>query len=147
VAAVEEKSGAIASVELDQVVAPHDVARVVRDRDHEVEDHVIGEKVEEMTAISEAVESFLDDAEERVQSLEVVHVVDRPSRPVGVCWCWVTGWVIHQCCQCPIQWFVERRTKSAKLVGGAPVTLSTALFGREPWPAAMVSVSNRSMSV
>jgi hypothetical protein len=79
--------------------------------------------------------------------LEVVRVVDRPSRPVGVCWCWVTGWVIHQCCQCPIQWFVECQTKSAWLVGGAPVRLSTSLFGREPWPGAMVSVSNRSMSV
>jgi hypothetical protein len=51
---------------------------------------------------------------------------------MGVCWRWVTGWVIHQCCQCPIQWFVERLTKSAKLVKGALVTLSTSLFGREP---------------
>jgi hypothetical protein len=39
-----------------------------------------------------------------------------------------------------------RRAKSAKLIGGLPVTFWTSLLGREPWPEAMVSVSIRSIS-
>jgi hypothetical protein len=40
----------------------------------------------------------------------------------------------------------KRRAKSAKLIGGAPVTFRTSLLGREPRPEAMVSVSIRSIS-
>ena len=43
VAAVEEECGPVAAVELDEVRAADDVVRVVRNRDDEVEDHVLGE--------------------------------------------------------------------------------------------------------
>src|SRR3954453_21709619 len=73
VAAVEEERGAIATVELDEVVAAHDVAWVVRNRDDEVEDHVLGQHVEEVVTVNESRKALLNDPKERMQSTEVVH--------------------------------------------------------------------------
>jgi hypothetical protein len=39
-----------------------------------------------------------------------------------------------------------RRAKSAKSIGGAPVTFSTLSFGREPFPEAIASVRSRRIS-
>ena len=70
-----------------------------------------------MPAVDEAVESLLDDPKERLQRLEVVEVVDRGHHVV-----------LHA------QAGAVRRAKSAKLIGGLPVTFSTSLLGREPCP-------------
>src|SRR5262249_8443963 len=79
--------------------------------------------------IGEAVEPLLDDPEERVQRREVVEIVDGGHHAV----------LSTPAC-------AVRRAKSAKLIGGIPVTFWTSLLGREPWPEAMVSVSTRSIS-
>src|ERR1700694_3259563 len=76
VAAVEEERGAVAAVELDEVVAADDVARVVRNRDDEVEDHILGQQVEEVLTVHVSRKPFLDDPKERIQRAEVVHVLD-----------------------------------------------------------------------
>src|ERR1700737_2150936 len=51
VAAVEEECGAVASVQLDEVVTPDYVPRVVGHSDDEVEDYVRCEKVEEVVSV------------------------------------------------------------------------------------------------
>ena len=66
VAAVETERGAIASVQLDQVVAAHYMARIVGHRDNEVEDDVVCRQIEEMIPVDEAAQAVFDDAEERV---------------------------------------------------------------------------------
>ena len=71
VAAVQEQRGAVAAVELDEVVAADDVARVVRNRDDEVEDHVLGQQVEEVVTVNESRKALLDDPKERIESAEV----------------------------------------------------------------------------
>src|ERR1700737_4949906 len=76
VAWVEEERGAVAAVELDEVVAADDVARVVRNRDDEVEDHILGQQVEEVLTVHVSRKAFLDDPKERIQRTEVVHVLD-----------------------------------------------------------------------
>src|SRR5580658_9260352 len=58
-------------------LASLDVPRVARRGDDVVKDDVFGEQVEEVIAVGEAVEALLDDAEERLQRLEVFEVVDR----------------------------------------------------------------------
>jgi hypothetical protein len=81
VAAVEEEHRAVTTVELDEVVPADDMARVVGDRDDEVEDDVLGEQIEEVLAIHESREALLDDAKEAIERTEVVHVVDHGSPP------------------------------------------------------------------
>src|ERR1700737_1551929 len=76
VAWVEEQRGAVAAVELDEVVAADYVARVVRNRDDEVEDHVLGQQVEEMITVNEFRKALLDDPKERIESAEVAHVLN-----------------------------------------------------------------------
>jgi hypothetical protein len=46
-------------------------------RDDVVEDDVLGQQVEEVPTIGNAIEALLDDAKERVERLEVVEVRDR----------------------------------------------------------------------
>src|SRR5258708_37388001 len=86
------------------------MARVGGDRDDVVEDDVIGQQIEEVPAVGEAVEPLLDDPEERLQRLEVVEVVDRGHH------------VPYRAQACAV-----RRAKSAKLIGGTPVTAGTSL--------------------
>ena len=76
VAAVKEKHRPVAAVELDEVVAADDVARVVRNRDDEVEDHVLGQQVEEVVTVNESRKALLNDPKERIQSAEVAHVLN-----------------------------------------------------------------------
>src|SRR3984893_6140223 len=76
VAAVQEQRGAVPSVEFDEVVAADDVARVVRNRDDEVEDHVLGQQVEEVVTVNESRKALLDDPKERIESAEVAHVLN-----------------------------------------------------------------------
>jgi hypothetical protein len=86
-------------------LAALDVPRVARSRGDVVKDDVLGQQVEEVFAIGEAVEPLLDDSEERLERLEVVEVVDR-------------GHHAPYCAQAG----AVRRAKSAKLIGGPPVT-------------------------
>ena len=81
VAAVEEEGGAVASVEFDEVGAADDVARVVRHRDDEVEDHVLGQQVEEVVTVNECRKALLDDAKEGIESAEVAHVLNHSAPP------------------------------------------------------------------
>jgi hypothetical protein len=74
VAAVEEERGAVASVELDEVVPADYAAGVVGHSDDEVEDDVDCEKLEEMVSVGETLQALLDDAEERVQGTKVFNV-------------------------------------------------------------------------
>src|ERR1700686_4243570 len=76
VAAVEEERGAVAAVELDEVVAADDMARVVRNRDDEVEDHILGQQVEEVLTVHVSRKAFLDNPKKPNQRTEVVHVLD-----------------------------------------------------------------------
>jgi hypothetical protein len=66
VAAVEEERGAVAAVELDEVVTADYVPGVVGHSDHEVEDDVICEKVEEVISVHETLKALFDDPEEGV---------------------------------------------------------------------------------
>lgn len=75
VAAVEGERGAVAAVQLDEAAAAGHVAGVVGHGDHEVEDDVFGEQVEEVIAVHVFAQAFLDDAEERIQGPEVLDVV------------------------------------------------------------------------
>src|SRR5216684_2857605 len=129
VAPVQDERVAVWAVKLCDGLAALDVPRVAGSGDDVVEDDVFGQQVEEVPAIGEAVEPLLDDPEERVQRLEVAEVVDRAHRTP----CWAQACAV-------------RRAKSAKLIGGIPVTFWTSLLGREPWPEAMVLVSMRSIS-
>jgi uncharacterized UBP type Zn finger protein len=52
------------------------VAWVVRDRDDEVEDNVLGEHVEEVFTVNECRKALLNDPEEWIQSAEVAHVLN-----------------------------------------------------------------------
>jgi hypothetical protein len=58
VAAVEEERGAVASVELDEVVATDYAAGVVGHSDDEVEDDVVCEKLEEVVSVSETLQAL-----------------------------------------------------------------------------------------
>src|SRR5258705_336966 len=60
VAAVEEERGAVASVEFDEVRAADDVARVVRNRDDQVEHNVLGQHVEEVLTVHGPRKAVLD---------------------------------------------------------------------------------------
>src|SRR5207245_298706 len=71
VTAVEEESGSVAAVELDEVVTAGYVPRVIGDSDDEVEDDVVCEKVEEVVSVRETLQTLLYDAEERVQGTKV----------------------------------------------------------------------------
>ena len=76
-AAVEEERGAVASVELDEVVAADYVAGVVGHSDDEVEDDVVCEKLEEVVSVGETLQALFDDAEEGVQGTKVFDVTDQ----------------------------------------------------------------------
>ena len=86
VAVVEEEHRAISAEKLDKVVAADDTARIVQDSYDEVEDDMLGEEVEEVTAIGHSCEAFLDDPEERFECLEVVDVLYQlsPSTVYGI---------------------------------------------------------------
>ena len=62
---VEEEHRAVAAVELNQLLAPFDPARVVGHRDDELEDDVIGQKIKEVLAFGQPIEPCLDHPEER----------------------------------------------------------------------------------
>src|SRR5438094_10484149 len=83
---VEEEHRAVAAVELNQLLAPFDPARVVGHRDDELEDDVIGQKIEEVLAFGQPIEPCLDHPEERLKGPEVLHVFysDRPSLLSGL---------------------------------------------------------------
>jgi hypothetical protein len=70
-------------------LAALDVPRVAGSGDDVVKDNVFGQQVEDVLAVSEAVESLLDDPKERLQRLEVVEIVDRGHHAVllspGLC--------------------------------------------------------------
>jgi hypothetical protein len=121
VAAVEEEHGTVAPVELDEVVAADDMARVVGNRDDEVEDDVLGEQVEEVFAIKESGQALLDNPKEWIQRTEVVEVVNHGRLPanVGSKSFWVEPSSVHS-----LKLVAVRQTKSAKLTGDAPVTPS-----------------------
>ena len=55
-----------------------------RHGDHEVEDDVFGEEVEEVVAVHVFAQTVLDDAEERIQGSEVFDVVYHWTGSVGV---------------------------------------------------------------
>jgi hypothetical protein len=74
VAAVEEERGAVASVELDEVVTADYAAGVVGHSDDEVEDDFVCEKLEEVVSVGETLQALFDDAEERVQGTKVFNV-------------------------------------------------------------------------
>ena len=63
VAAVQAERGSVPPVQLDEVLAAGDVAGVVGHGDHEVEDDIVGEEVEEVFAVRVSAQAFLDDAE------------------------------------------------------------------------------------
>jgi hypothetical protein len=129
VAAVQDDRVAVGAVELCDGVAALDVSRVAGGGDDVVDDDVFGEQVEEVLAVGEAVESLLDDSKNGSSAL-------KSSRSLMVV---IMRSFYAQAC-------AVRRAKSAKLIGGAPVTFWTSLLGREPWPVATVSVSVRSTS-
>src|SRR3984893_18412093 len=85
VAAVKEKHRPVAAVELDEIVAADDVARVVGHCDDEIEDDIVGQHVEEVLTVHECRKAFLDYPKERIQCTEVVHVLDH-SVPPGNRW-------------------------------------------------------------
>jgi len=71
-AAVEERGGAVASIEFDQLVATNHLSRVVGYGDDEVEDHVIRKEVEEMVSVHQAPGALFDAAEERGESTKIL---------------------------------------------------------------------------
>jgi hypothetical protein len=80
VTSVEDDDGAVGAVELGDGGAALDVPWVAGSRDDVVEDDTVGEEVEEVATVGDAVEALFDDAEERVERLEVVEVGDRRHR-------------------------------------------------------------------
>src|SRR3989442_11599050 len=74
---VEDDHGAVRAVELGDGLAALDAPWVAGSRDDVVEDDVLGQQVEEVPTIGNAIEALLDDAKERVERLEVVEVGDR----------------------------------------------------------------------
>jgi hypothetical protein len=76
VAAVEEERGTVASVEFDEVGAADDMARVVRNRNDEVENHILGQQVEEVATVDESRKALFDGPKERIKSAEVAHILD-----------------------------------------------------------------------
>jgi hypothetical protein len=53
-AAIEEECLVVAAVEVDQVLASCDPARVVGDGDDELEDDILGEEVKEVAAVDQS---------------------------------------------------------------------------------------------
>src|SRR5712692_5370048 len=77
VTSVEDDHGSVRAVELGDGLAALDALRVAGNCDDVVEDDVLGQQVEEVPTIGNAIEALLDDAKERVERLEVVEVGDR----------------------------------------------------------------------
>jgi hypothetical protein len=74
VATVEEEGRAVPSVKLDQVFSSDYAPRVARNGDHELEDDVVCQQIEEVIPVDKTLESPFDDPEERVQGAEVLNV-------------------------------------------------------------------------
>jgi hypothetical protein len=66
----------VATVELDEVVAADDVARVARHCDYEIEGDVAGQHVEQVVTVNESRKALLNDPKERIQSAEVAHILN-----------------------------------------------------------------------
>ena len=66
-----------------RMVTADDAARVIRERDDEIEDYVLGEKIEEVVAVHESGKTLLDDPKEWMQSTEVRHVSWFSTRSVN----------------------------------------------------------------
>jgi hypothetical protein len=73
VAAVKEEHRPVAAVELDEVVAADDVARVARHCDYEIEGDIAGQHVEEVLTLHVSRKALLNDPKERIQGTEIVH--------------------------------------------------------------------------
>src|SRR5712692_945084 len=77
VTSVEDDHGSVRAVELGDGLAALDALWVAGNCDDVVEDDVLGQQVEEVPTIGNAIEALLDGAKERVERLEVVKVGDR----------------------------------------------------------------------
>src|SRR5258707_8641161 len=96
VAAVEEQRGTVASVEFDEIGAADDMARVVRNRNDEVENHILGQQVEEVATVDESRKALLDGPKERIKSAEVAHILDHspPLRMVDSRQFWTVSLIV-----------------------------------------------------
>jgi hypothetical protein len=86
-AVVNDHEGAVGTVEFGDRGAARDARRVAGNGHHILGDDVVGEELEEVAGPGQAVQSLLDDAEERVERGEVrkirdggLHDVTSPSR-------------------------------------------------------------------
>lgn len=66
----------VVAVEVQQLVPALHAARIAGYRDHELEDDVVGQQVEEVLSVDLPAESGADDMEERSFGTEVRGVVD-----------------------------------------------------------------------
>lgn len=102
VRAVQDHAPAVAAVQIGNRAASLNPARVAGYGDHVLEDHVLGQEVEEVLTVDEARQPLPDDPEERVQRCEVGDVVNGHGHPA-------TG---------EVQAWTLRRAKSWKVAAG-----------------------------
>lgn len=88
---------------------------VPRHGDHVLEDHILGQEIEVVVTVDEAVQPLLDDAEERAVRAERGVVTDG----LGHCAAKVQAWAL-------------RSANSRKVAGLRPVTFSMSSAGTEP---------------
>src|ERR1700691_30301 len=120
----------VAAVQVNDVLPPFDAPGVAGDGDDVLDDDIVGQEVEVVLAVGEALQPFPDDAEEGAVGTEVRAVAGVPGHlSSGV-----------------VQAAALRRANAAKLAGGRPVTVSTSPVGRDPSPPMMAPVSQRSMT-
>src|SRR5207302_1408258 len=98
VRAPQDHVAAVAAVELGHGPASLNPSRVSGNGNHILEDYVFGEEIEEVPAVNEACQSFLDDSEEGVQRRVVADVDGRGH---------FAAWRVHAC--------AFRRAKSWKV--------------------------------